>query len=278
MADPKKVLVVDDDPALCLYLWHALKALNISISTCASGQDALRLLSDQHFDLVLLDIALPDINGLDLLAQFRDSNATRFVIITGDTTSESVLRAIRENAFGYLRKPFAPEEIRELVKNALAAKPAPAIEVLSGKPEWFELSLPCTLEAADRIQHFMRQMKIDLPEDVRENLCQAFRELLLNAVEWGGGLDPQRRVRVSCLRTPRLLQYRIADPGSGFRFEELAHAAVANAPGDAVSHDYVREVKGMRPGGFGILMARAAADELLYNEAQNEVVLIKYLD
>lgn len=273
----KKILVVDDDPDLCLYLWHALKSPEVSVTTCASGQDASRLISEQAFDVVLLDIALPDIDGLDLLAQFRDS-LTKFIIITGDTTSETLMRAVRENAWSYVRKPFGPEEIRELVKSALHAKPQPAIEVISAKPEWFELSLPCSLEAADRIQQFMRQMKMDLPDEVRDAVCQAFRELLLNAVEWGGGLDPARRVRVSCLRTRRMLQYRIADPGPGFRLEELAHAAVANAPGDACGHDIVREAQGMRPGGFGILMARAAADELLYNEAQNEVVLIKYLD
>lgn len=277
MTDGKKILIIDDDPDLCTYLARALKSLGAGLTTCSSGDEARRRLGEQNFDLVLLDIGLPDVNGLDLLAQFREAKATRFVIITGDATSESLMRAVRDNAWGYVRKPFAPEDIREVVKNALAAAPAPAIEVISAKPDWFELSLPCTLAAADRIGQFMRQMKIDLPDDAREGLTQAFRELLLNAVEWGGGLDPQRRVRVSCLRTERMLQYRIADPGPGFRFEELAHAAVANAPGEAVAHDTVREVKGLRPGGFGILMARAGADELLYNEAQNEVVIIKYL-
>ncbi len=272
----KKILVVDDDPALCLYLWHALKAPEVSVTTCANGADASRLLSEQTFNVVLLDIALPDINGLDLLARFRGSD-TKFIIITGDTTSESLMRAVRENAWGYVRKPFGPEEIRELVKSGLHAKPEPAIEVISAKPEWFELSLPCSLEAADRIQHFMRQMKMDLPDDVRDGVSQAFRELLLNAVEWGGGLDPARRVRVSFLRTSRMLQYRIADPGPGFRFEQLAHAAVANAPGDACSHDTVREARGLRPGGFGIRLAQQISDELIYNEKQNEVILIKYL-
>ncbi len=278
MADTQQILVVDDDAAMCSYLAHALKLPDIVLTTCLTGEEAHRLISEQHFDLVLLDISLPDINGLDLLAQFRESDFTRFVIITGDTTSESLMRAVREKAWGYLRKPFRPEDIRELVTDALAAAPAPAIEVISAKPDWFELSLPCTLEAADRIGQFMRQMKLDVADDARDGLSHAFRELLLNAVEWGGGLDPNRRVRVSCLRTTRMLQYRIADPGPGFRFDELAHAAVASAPGDATSHDAVREAKGIRPGGFGILMARAGADELLYNEAQNEVVIIKYLD
>src|SRR5512146_1725412 len=108
-------------------------------------------------------------------------------------------------------------------------------------------------------------------------MAHAFRELLMNAVEWGGGLDPERRVRVSCLRTRRMLLYRIADPGPGFRFEGLAHAAVGHAPDDRTAHMAVREAMGLRPGGFGLLTVQALADELLFNEKQNEVVLVKYL-
>jgi anti-sigma regulatory factor (Ser/Thr protein kinase) len=84
-------------------------------------------------------------------------------------------------------------------------------------------------------------------------------------------------VRVSCLRTQRILLYRIADPGPGFSFRELSHAAVANSL-DVVAHDNVRQEKDLRPGGFGLVLIRAIADELIYNEQQNEVVFIKYLD
>jgi hypothetical protein len=70
----------------------------------------------------------------------------------------------------------------------------------------------------------------------------------------------------------------VADPGAGFSFEGLAHAAVHQTSAEAIARvAIVRDELGMRPGGFGIAMARAIADELLYNEAQNEVVLIKYL-
>jgi anti-sigma regulatory factor (Ser/Thr protein kinase) len=85
-------------------------------------------------------------------------------------------------------------------------------------------------------------------------------------------------VRIAFLRTRRMLLYRIADPGSGFRFEDLPHAAVSNPDGQPFTHMRVREEKGLRPGGFGLLLARKLVDELLYNEAQNEVVIVKYLD
>jgi hypothetical protein len=105
----------------------------------------------------------------------------------------------------------------------------------------------------------------------------AFRVLLNNAVEWGGRLDPNQKVRISCVRIPRALIYRIDDPKPGFRLEELKHAAINNPEDDPLTHTQVREEKGLRPGGVGLMMTKAMIDELVYNEARNQVVLIKYL-
>ena len=72
--------------------------------------------------------------------------------------------------------------------------------------------------------------------------------------------------------------YRIADPGSGFNIDDLPHAAIGQPPDDPIAHMHVREAKGLRPGGFGLMTVRASVDELLYNEQRNEVVFVKYLD
>ena len=125
-----------------------------------------------------------------------------------------------------------------MVKEVLATSPATTlpIEVVSARPEWVELVAPCSLDVADRIQEFVMHLDADLPEDVRESVAQAFRELLSNAIEWGGRLDPSQHVRISCLRTKRLRLYRIADPGEGFDIDQLAHAAVSNPADDPLEH------------------------------------------
>ena len=74
-----------------------------------------------------------------------------------------------------------------------------------------------------------------------------------------------------------MLLYRIADPGPGFNIDDLPHAAVGSAPGDPIRHVQVREEKGLRPGGFGLLTVRGSVDELLYNEKRNEVVFLEIL-
>jgi len=156
--------------------------------------------------------------------------------------------------------------------------PSESIEVVSATPNWVELLISSTREAAEMAQAFVAKLEADLPHELINSIRQALRELLLNAVEWGGKLDPNQKVRIARLRYPRMLLYFVADPGAGFSFEGLAHAAVHQTSAEAIARvAIVRDELGMRPGGFGIAMARAIADELLYNEAQNEVVLIKYL-
>jgi anti-sigma regulatory factor (Ser/Thr protein kinase) len=121
------------------------------------------------------------------------------------------------------------------------------------------------------------KMEAALPDTLRDAIGQAFRELLLNAVEWGGKLDPNRKVRVASVRSPRMVMYRIADPGPGFDPAKLPHAAIGQPEDEVTAHVLVREKLGLRAGGFGLLMTRAMTDELIYNEARNEVIFIKYL-
>ena len=165
-----------------------------------------------------------------------------------------------------------------MVAEELGAPERPPIEVLSARPDWVELVVPCQLAVVDYIQNFLGQLEANLSEEVRRSVGQAFREMLSNAIEWGGELDPRRKVRISYLRLRRLILYRISDPGAGFRFEDLKHAAISYPEDEPWRHLEAREAKGLRPGGFGVLLTRALVDELIYNEVQNEVVFVKYLD
>ena len=276
----RRILLVDDDRGLRHVLSALLQDAGHRVESVSDGPEALEMLGEgSAFDLVLLDIGLPSMNGLDVLARARELPSPPLVIVmTADDTSATVVEAVKRQAYRYLRKPFPPNEIIDLVNEAAGPAAVMPIEVVSAKPEWLELVAPCTLETADRIQSFVMHLEASLPEPVREAVAQAFRELLTNAVEWGGKLDPSRKVRISCVRTKRLLLYRIADPGEGFDIDRLRHAAIMNPDDDPMRHLSVREEQGLRPGGFGLAMTRSLVDDLIYNEARNEVLLIKYLD
>ena len=275
----RRVLVADDDAAIRRGISKLLENAGFEVSEAADGIAALNAIQQEQYDLVFLDIWMPQLSGLEVLARIRTgTNRPKVIVTTSDGTSETLLRAVKEQAYDYLSKPFPPREAVEAAQRALSANQEPAIEVLSARPHWVELLIPCTREAAERIQTFMTKLEADLPESVREMIASCFRELLLNAVEWGGKLDPYRKVRIAAVRSPRMLMYRIADPGPGFSFEGLSHAAVGQPESEPIAHMSVREERGIRPGGFGILMTKAGADELLYNEAQNEVMFVKYFD
>jgi len=283
----KRILVVDDDRSVREVLRELLDIAGYQVASAEDGEEALEKIRAEPFDLVLLDVWMPKKDGLEVLAELRalaprpgsgQAPAPRVVVLTADDAPRTVLQAVRDQAYQYVSKPFDTKALLDVIARVLAAPSEPPIEVVSARPTWVELLVPCAPNAAQRVQDFLQKLKGDLPEEVRYAVGQAFGELLANAIEWGGELDPNRRVRIAFLRAKRMLIYRIADPGKGFRFEELVHAAVANPPGHPIDHLKVREEKGIRPGGFGILMSRALVDELIYNEAANEVVFIKYLD
>lgn len=282
----KRILVVDDEQDLRNLVCTALTRDGYQVLPANNAQEGLQILSnDSQIDLALLDITMPGMDGLEMLAKVRDMNKNLPVIMmTAIQTPATVIAAMREQACDYLAKPFALDDLLTAVATALKLRRRElGIEVLSARPEWIELRVPCDLAAIDPLERLMMQLNIELPAETRENVTYAFREMLRNAIEHGGKNDPTQSVEVGYLHTPRLILYRIKDPGEGFRLESLyrdegAIAAFLNPPDDPTSHEQARAQAGLRPGGFGILIARELVDEMIYNERHNEVLLIKYLN
>jgi DNA-binding response OmpR family regulator len=274
-----KILVTDDDAATRQMVRGILKKKGYSVSTAPDGIAALRLIRKQKFDLILLDIWMPKMTGLGLLGSLQgETDIPKIVVMTSDQTSETLMNALRGRVYQFLLKPFDADTLLSIVENALSASPAlPAIEVLSANKHWVELLVPCERSVVNRVQSFLSRLESDLPEDVLEKVGYAFRELLNNAIEWGGHLDPNLKVRISYIRTKKMLMYRLDDPGPGFNIDDLKHAAINNPEDDPMAHMQAREEKGLRPGGLGLMLTRQLVDELVYNETRNQVVLIKYL-
>ena len=138
------------------------------------------------------------------------------------------------------------------------------------------MRVDCRLLTAERLVQILSALPTELTETEHDDLMLAFREILLNAMEHGAGFDPDKMVEVSAVRTERAHVFHVRDPGPGFRPSEVPHTAIANPPDDPVAHVQRRAEEGMRPGGFGILLAKKIVDKLFYNERGNEVVLIKH--
>lgn len=278
---PKRILVVDDDPELHSLIGFALRREGYEVLEAHDAFEGLSILeSEAVVDLALLDVMMPKMDGLMMLSQLRETNQDLPVIVmTALTTPDTAIGALRDQACDFLAKPFDIGQLLSAVKAVFEMIPQEIkIEVLSARPEWIELRVPCDTAAIDPLERIMTQLEMDLPHETRENVTYAFREMLRNAIEHGGKNDSTQYVEVGFLHTPRVILYRIKDPGTGFRIESLYHAAILNPEDDPMQHERYREEQGMRPGGFGILIAREMVDEMIYNEQHNEVILIKYLD
>ncbi|HQR31099.1 MAG TPA: response regulator [Blastocatellia bacterium] len=273
-----QILVVDDDPALHQLIEGALESDGHTLQHAFNGQEGLDKMARSKFDLVLIDYVMPGMDGGEFLEQLRANHPDlRAMMITGFSTPEAVLIAMRKRVCDFIVKPFSIVELKAAVSSALGSAEPIEIEVISADPHWVQLRVPCDLGAVPILQKLLMQLKADLPEETREAMAYAFREMLNNAIEHGGKLDPTQFVEVACVRTKRAIIYWIKDPGEGFNPEQLEHAAVNNPAGDPFRHVTIRDEKGLRAGGFGILMVNQLVDELVYNERRNELMFVKYL-
>jgi DNA-binding NtrC family response regulator len=118
--DKAAILVVDDDPALLLSLSEILTAEGYAVTAAADGERALLCLKEQAFDLVLSDLALPGLDGLELLKYLcRERPGCPCIIITGYGSITNAVSAMRQGAYDYFTKPVDPTELRLVVARAL---------------------------------------------------------------------------------------------------------------------------------------------------------------
>ena len=118
-----KILVTEDEESLRFVLQKALEAEGYWVQTAANGATARRLLTDNHFDVSLMDIKLPDVDGLALLKEFKDAGIdTAMILMTAQNTMRNAIGAMKNGAFDYITKPFDLDEVLVLVKRAVDSR------------------------------------------------------------------------------------------------------------------------------------------------------------
>lgn len=264
MGPIQKILVVDDNSNERNGLCRLLERDGYDVRSAADGVEALEKINENSFDLLIVDIWMPRMSGIELLSLLPDDPRPRTLVITGDESPEVLLQSLREKAYRFISKPVDPEDFPRVVKRALEApRDCESIEVLSADPNWVELRFPCVVQAADRIESVVDQLNLRLSPSIRESVKTALHELLINAVKWGGQNGPDAQIRMDYLLTRRFVMCRIADPGTGFESAETAMQCLkANT----------------RPNGFGVKLAKSLVDEVVFNESRNEVAIVKYLN
>lgn len=115
----EKILIVDDEMLVRNFLADTLRRKNLEVTTAETGQKALSLLKNHHFDLIITDMKLPDLTGIDILKKAKELHAeTIVIVITAFGTVENAVEAMRLGAFNYLLKPFSPDTIEAMIDKA----------------------------------------------------------------------------------------------------------------------------------------------------------------
>ncbi|MGB9775826.1 MAG: ATP-binding protein [Anaerolineae bacterium] len=120
MNEPPRILVIDDEEGIRAGCRRALEPEGYIVETAATGQEGLRRFREGNFDLVLIDVVLPDMRGVDLLAPILEKDPDVVcVVITGYATVELAVQAIRSGAYDFLSKPFTADVLRMTVAQGL---------------------------------------------------------------------------------------------------------------------------------------------------------------
>jgi len=275
-----RVLIIGSHTPISREIGDALTDADLPTEYAAGPADALKRLRTGRFDVVITSADSDIDENLALLEEMRSITPDlKCIVLAQHSTPDKVIAALRARVFGCFTPPFDTQEIATLASNAASDNQSQDdIEILSARPGWVSIRANCRLVTAERLLSFAKELSAQLPEDARQEIIQAFREILINAMEHGAKFNPEQVVEVNAIRTARSMVFRIRDPGTGFQKESLAHAAIGNPATDPTAHILLRKEQGMRAGGYGLLLASGTVDELLYNETGNEVILIKYLD
>lgn len=278
-APQKTALVVDSSPAVNAMLTRVLKDEGLYILRVVDNQTVLSLVKETPFDLIVTGQKTRGREDVELLHAVRNVRPNaRMIIIADESTPADVIEAVRAGAFSYFCPPYTRGGFADIVHLTMT-QPTwdDGIEIVSATPSWVRLIVRCDAATADRLVQFLRAGST-LPKADKDDVILAFREILMNAMEHGAQFDPSQYAEVAFVRARRAMLCRVKDPGQGFSLEEIRHTAAISSPMDLFSHIPVREEHGLRPGGFGLMLAKKLVDELIFSEEGNNVLLVKYLD
>jgi DNA-binding response OmpR family regulator len=181
----KPILIVDDEKNIRLTLSQALKILEVETDTAANGEEALVKLKEREFGLILLDLKMPGMDGMEVLRRVREIRPDiRIIIITAYGTVESAVEAMKLGAVDFIQKPFSPEEIRELVSRVMDREKLDEQKVVDYGSS-LELAKRCVgdrhFDAA--IEHVRKAISLDPGRPEAFNLLGALIEIRGDRIE-----------------------------------------------------------------------------------------------
>jgi CheY-like chemotaxis protein/anti-sigma regulatory factor (Ser/Thr protein kinase) len=273
-----RALLIDAEGVFVTELVSQPGITGLALEHVSGGVQAVRRVRSRSYDVVLTSPKTPVDEDLALIEEMQQARpGTKVIVLAPSATATDLIASLRAHAFACFAAPFPVAEVADMIRRAVAHPDwRDGLQLQSARPDWLSLRVNCGRLVADRLVHYLSELARDVPGIDRDGLLGAFREIVLNAMEHGAGFGAEQVIDVTAVRTRRAIVYYVKDPGPGFSVERLKHAAISNPPDDPLAHTETRAELGLRPGGFGLLIARQVVDEMLHSEKANEVLLIKH--
>ncbi len=205
-----KILVVDDEHLIRWSLEQNLKKQGYEVSTAGSGEDALRLLQEETPDLMLLDIQLPGMNGLEVLEKVKDLEEDVIVImVTALGVLETAVKAMRLGAYDYINKPFNLDELAIIIKKALETRELKreVAQLRAVQPKRF--SIDSIIGSSSDLQHVLNMVRKIALSGAGTVLIQGEsgtgKELIAKAIHYEGARADKPFMAINCAAVPETL-------------------------------------------------------------------------
>ncbi len=270
----ERILVVEDDEDLCALLCRFLTSAGYRAEGICDGLSAVDRVKADPPDALVLDVMLPGMNGFDVCQQLkfhRETTLIPIVMLTALGDHESRQKGLWVGANAYVTKPYDPNDLVRKLRHLLDHRRELADHKVHTR---VELCMESDSLLREQLNDLLSELLLHTPlsEDEVQRIRYAVLEMTENAIEWGNRRRKELTVRVAYELTDAFVKVVITDQGPGFDPNSLPHAA---SDDDPLSHMSIREKLGLRDGGFGIMISRGMVDEVVYNDAGNQVTLIK---
>ncbi|MBL8206307.1 MAG: response regulator transcription factor [Blastocatellia bacterium] len=227
MTTAHKILVVDDEAQIIRVLRRSLTTHRYDVRTAADGQAGLELFHDWHPDLVITDISMPEMTGLELCREIRKTSQAPIIVLSVKGEEHSKVEALDAGADDYITKPFGIDELMARVRAALRRVPVNAEQPQSHLSEGdFVIDLAARKILVRQHEIHLTPKEFDLLVYLFQHRGKVLTHRTLLAAIWGGNYTEQTeylRVFVGQLRKkieadPAHPQYILTEPWVGYRF------------------------------------------------------------
>ena len=221
-----RVLVVDDEPQIRRALATNLRARDYEVDLAATGEDALRLAAEHHPDVVILDIGLPGIDGIEVVRGLRGWTSVPIIMLSVREDESDKVEALDAGADDYLTKPFGMNELLARLRAAVR-RSAPVEELPVVESPDFTIDLAAKKVTRDGLEVHLTPTEWGLVEQLVRNRGKLVTQRQLLQEVWGPAYSTETnylRVYMAGLRrklepNPSQPRYFITEPGMGYRFE-----------------------------------------------------------